>query len=157
MDCISHDLLKAKLYAYGFDWNALARYPSESSQKTKVGSSFSCILHMIDGVSEGSTLRPILSNINLCHLFLSGYGSGFTNFPDDNTPCECVIIKKLEKKTKKNNNNRKIIYLGSFCTMIQRQMHVNFFLSLQVSDSKNQGFYYRTFQELKTSGGNYRS
>ena len=56
-DCICHDLLIAKLNAYGFDRNALkliCDYLSDISQKTKVGSSFSVYLDIINGVPQGS-------------------------------------------------------------------------------------------------------
>ena len=45
-DCISHDLFKVKLNAYGFDRNLLKvihDYLSASSQKTEASSSFSDI------------------------------------------------------------------------------------------------------------------
>ena len=55
-DCISHDLLIAKLNAYGFDKNALNvihNYLFGRSQKTKVGSSFSNLLDILYGVPQG--------------------------------------------------------------------------------------------------------
>ena len=53
-DCISHDLLVAKLNAYGFDKNALNVIHNNlfgRSQKTKVGSSFSDLLDILYRVS----------------------------------------------------------------------------------------------------------
>ena len=91
-DCISHDLLIAKLNAYGFDKNALNVIHNclfERSQKTKVGSSFSNLLDILYGVPQGSILGPLLFNINLCGLFLCEYSSEFSNFADDTTTYEC--------------------------------------------------------------------
>ena len=103
-DCISHDLLMAKLNAYGFDQNALNdihNYLFGRSQRTKVGFSFSDLLGILYGVPQGSILDPLLFNINICDLFLSDYSSEFTNFTGDTTPYECgenyyEVINKLE-------------------------------------------------------------
>ena len=76
--CISHDLLIAKLNAYGFDHNSLMLFIiifSEDLRKTKVGSSFSDLLDILYGVPQGSILGLLPFNINLCDLFLSEYSS----------------------------------------------------------------------------------
>ena len=54
-DCIVHDLLVAKLSAYGFDYNSVELINSFLSGRifgTKKG--FSCILITIMGVAQGS-------------------------------------------------------------------------------------------------------
>ena len=56
-DSICHNCLIAKLNAYGFYRNAqklICDYLSDISQKTKVGSSFSVYLDIINGVPQGS-------------------------------------------------------------------------------------------------------
>ena len=91
-DCICHDLLIAKLNAYGVDRNALKLvydYLSDRSQKIKVDSSFRAYLDIIYGVPEGSILGPLLLNIDLCDLFFEDYSSDFANYADDTTPYEC--------------------------------------------------------------------
>ena len=55
-DCISHDLLIAKLNAYGFDQNALNvihDYLFRISQRNKVGSFFHDFLNIFYGVTQG--------------------------------------------------------------------------------------------------------
>ena len=108
-DCICHDLLIAKLNAYGFDRNALKLiydYLSDTLQKTEVGSSFSAYIDIIYGVPQGSILEPLLFNIDLCDLFFADYTSDFANFADHTTPYECgprlnEVMNNLETTTEK--------------------------------------------------------
>ena len=91
-ECICHDLLIAKLNAYGLEQNALKLaydYLSNRSQKTKVGSSFSTYLDIVYGVPQGSIFGPLLFNIDIYDLFFENYSSDFTNFAYDTTPYEC--------------------------------------------------------------------
>ena len=56
-DCLLHDLLIAKLHAFGFDRKSLKvihAYLNDRIQVTKVGSCYSEILHIIHGVPQGS-------------------------------------------------------------------------------------------------------
>ena len=91
-DFICHNLLIAKLNAYGFNQNALKLiydYLSDRLQKTKVGSSFSAYLDITYGVPQGWYIYnwgPLLFNIDLCDLFLEDYNSDFANFANDTTP-----------------------------------------------------------------------
>ena len=88
-DCISHDLLIAKLNAYGLSLSALKlvhSYLQNRKQRTKIRSSYCLWEEIVSGVPQESILGPLLFNIFLCDLFLSIENNYFTNYADDTTP-----------------------------------------------------------------------
>ena len=117
-DCIDHELLIARLYAYGFDKNSLCfinSYLKGQKQRTKIISSYSPFAEILSGVPQGSILGPLLFNIYICDLFIENSDIDIAHYADDNTPYACSsdldsVIFKLQKNTERifrrfyNNN-----------------------------------------------------
>ena len=104
-DCMTHDLLIAKLHALNFDMNALNLifdYLTGRKQRVKINSSFISYLDIFQGVPQGSILGPLLFNIFLCDLFLFVEEVDTMSYANDNTPYVCsenidLTLEKLEE------------------------------------------------------------
>ena len=87
--CLPHNLLIAKLNAYGFDNKAVRfvyDYLTSRKQRTKISDVYSSWKEILSGVPQGSMLRPLLSNIDICNLFFIIKNCDIANYADDNTP-----------------------------------------------------------------------
>ena len=86
-DCIPHDLIIAKLAAYGFDTNALKliqNYLSNWKQRVKVNTAYNIWKDIYYGVLQGSILGPLLFNKHLCDLFYFLENTNIASYADDN-------------------------------------------------------------------------
>ena len=91
-DCLDHDLLIAKLHAYGFGRSALAliyNYLNERKQRVKVNGKFSEWKESTKGVPQGSVLGPLLFNIFINDIFSLVNDTEVCNYADDTTIFAC--------------------------------------------------------------------
>lgn len=92
-ECIDHELLIAKLYAYSSDKNSLFFihfYLRQRKQRTKINTSFSIFADILYGVPQGSILGKLLFDIYIHNLFYDTDHLDVANYADDNnTPYAC--------------------------------------------------------------------
>ena len=108
-DCIPHDLIIAKLEAYGFQMDALKLiydYLSNRKQRVKLNEEFSPWSDIEYGVPQGSILGPLLFNIHLCDLFYFLEGIDIASYADDTTlytvkETKMSVINALETSSQK--------------------------------------------------------
>ena len=83
-DCLPHDLLTAKLEAYGLSPEAvqlLNSYLSNRMQQVRMGSTTSSWQKLFKGVPQGSILGPLLFNIDIFYVIKKST----IHYADDNT------------------------------------------------------------------------
>ena len=71
-DCVNHELLIAKLHAYGLDNSSLRlihSYLKNRQQRLRFDNEFSTWSDIKDGVPQGSILGPLFFIIHICDLF----------------------------------------------------------------------------------------
>ena len=107
-DCLSHELLIAKLSAYGFSRASLKlinSYFSDRYQRVRINSQFSPWSQIKNGAPQGSILGPLCFNIDIADLFLCLEDADIASFADDNTPYALEndinsVIHTLEKEAR---------------------------------------------------------
>ena len=103
-DNLNHDLLIAKLHAYGFSEESLKlikSYLINHWQGAKVNISFSSWSELLLGVPQRSVLGPLLFKIYINDLFYITESTNVCNYADDTTFLACDsdlgnLINRLE-------------------------------------------------------------
>ena len=97
-DCIPHDLLIAKLSAYGFDKTALKyiySYLKKRQQCVRINNVYSGFEEIISGVLQGSIAGPILYNAFFNDFFHDIENASVHNFADNTLSCFTKTVKDL--------------------------------------------------------------
>ena len=92
-DCQSHELILAKLHAYGVDIKSLKllqEYLSNRTQRVKLDNIFSSWLKILLGVPQGYILGPFFFNSFLNDMLWFVEKTDICNFADDETICSCA-------------------------------------------------------------------
>ena len=110
--CLPHDLLMAKLNAYGVGIDSLKliySFLTDRKQRVKIGTSFSTWKYLPKGGSQGTVLGLLLFNIFINDFFYVIEHSQVCNFADDYTIFACdenleKITTNIENDTRKEIN-----------------------------------------------------
>ena len=98
-DKLNHNLLLAKLNAYGFSFNAIKfvqSYLLERFQRVNINNNFSEWCKILPGVPQGSILGSLLFNIFINDIFYFIQDTYICNFADDHYITLRIISKKLK-------------------------------------------------------------
>ena len=107
-DCLHHELLIAKLDAYGFDIKSgklIQQYLSNRKQRVNVDNAQSSWKEILYQIPQGPVLDPLIFNIFLCDLFYFLEEVAVASYADDTTLCTTnktsdLVMKEIEHFSK---------------------------------------------------------
>ena len=135
-ECLPHDLLIAKLAAYGLDISSLRllySYINNRYQRAKTGSHGSTVRKIKIGVPQGSVLGPLLFNIFINDVCPINLDSEIYNIEDDNTLYSCghdlqEIVTNLE-----NDLCKLLKWLKNNCMVVNPKRFQLMFLGMKTN------------------------
>ena len=135
--CLPHELILAKLHAYGVDIKSLKLsqdYLSNRTQRVKLDSTLSSWLKILLRVPQGSILSPLFFNIFLNDMLWFIEKTNICNFADENTMYSCAksvndVIENLQSDLKIAlkwfKDNKMMANPGNFQFMILSKNTIN--------------------------------
>ena len=136
-DCLTYDLILAKLHAYGVDIKRvelLQDYLSYRTQRVKLDFTLSSWLKILLGIPQGSILGSLFFNIFLNDIFWFVEKTDICNFVDSSTIYSCArsikdVIDNLQSDLKITSkwfkDNQMMANPGKFQFMILSKNIIN--------------------------------